>query len=57
MGTHICSGNLNLTGDINKCTFSSGETWTQQKRLSDYFVMKGVKALFVMKGVKALFKY
>jgi len=43
--TYIYSGNLHITGDINKGTFSSGGTWTQQKRLNDYFVMKGVKAL------------
>jgi hypothetical protein len=43
--TYIYSGNLYLTGDINKDSFSSGGAWTQQKKLNDYFVMKGVKAL------------
>ncbi len=43
--TYIYSGNIYWTGDINKGTFSSGGTWTQQKRLNDYFVMKNVKAL------------
>jgi len=42
--TYIYSGNLFLTGNINKGTFSSGGTWTQQELLNDYFVMKGVKA-------------
>ncbi len=38
------NGNLYLTGDINKGTFNSSTgTWTQQKNLNDYFVMKGVK--------------
>ena len=41
--TYIYSGNLHITGDINKGTFSSGGTWTQQELLNDYFVMKGVK--------------
>jgi hypothetical protein len=43
--TYIYSGNLYLTGDIHKGSFSSGGAWTQQKKLNDYFVMKGVKAL------------
>ncbi len=39
--TYIYSGNLHLMGDINKGTFnSSSGVWTQQKKLSDYFVMK-----------------
>ena len=43
--TYIYSGNLYLTGDINKGTFNSTNgTWTQQEKLNDYFVMKGVKA-------------
>ncbi len=43
-GTYIYNGNLYLTGDINKGTFNSSTgTWTQQKNLNDYFVMKGVK--------------
>jgi hypothetical protein len=42
--TYIYSGNLYLTGDINKGTFNSTNgTWTQQKKLNDYFVIKGVK--------------
>ena len=42
--TYIYNGNLYLTGDINKGTFNSYTgTWTQQKNLNDYFVMKGVK--------------
>jgi hypothetical protein len=42
--TYIYNGNLYLTGDINKRTFNSSTgTWTQQKSLNDYFVMKGVK--------------
>ena len=42
--TYIYSGNLYLTGDINKGTFNSTNgTWTQQEKLNDYFVMKGVK--------------
>jgi hypothetical protein len=43
--TYIFSGYLFLTGDIKKGTFSIGGTWTQQKKLNDYVVMKGVKAL------------
>jgi hypothetical protein len=43
--TYIYSGNLYLTGDINKGTFTSAGVWTQQKKLNDYFVMKGVKTL------------
>ena len=44
--TYIYSGNLYLTGTINKGTFNSTNgTWTQQEKLNDYrdFVMKGVK--------------
>ena len=42
--TYIYSGNLFLTGNINKGTFNSSTgTWTQQELLNDYFVMKGVK--------------
>ena len=44
--TYIYNGNLYLTGDINKGTFNSSTgTWTQQKNLNDYFVMKGVKTI------------
>jgi len=44
--TYIYNGNLYLTGDINKGTFNSTTgTWTQQKVLNDYFIMKGVKTL------------
>jgi hypothetical protein len=43
--TYIYSGNLYLTGDINKGTLSNAGAWTEQKKLNDYFVMKGVKAL------------
>ena len=43
-GTYIYNGNLFLTGNINKGTFSpSSGAWTQQELLNDYFVMKGVK--------------
>ena len=43
-GTYIYNGDLYLTGDINKGTFSSSSgAWTQQKRLNDSFVLKGVK--------------
>ena len=42
--TYIYDGNLYLTGNIHKGTYSSG-TWTTQKTLNDYFVMKGVKSL------------
>ncbi len=43
-GTYIYNGNLYLTGDINKGTFSpSTGAWTQQELSNDYFVMKGVK--------------
>jgi hypothetical protein len=46
--TYIYYGNLYLTGDFDKGTFySSSGTWTQQKKLNDYFVMKGVKQLIV----------
>jgi len=42
--TYIYSGNLYLTGNINKGTFNSTNgTWTQQEILNDYFVIKGVK--------------
>ena len=43
--TYISGGNLYLTGDIHKGAFSSSENWTEQKKLNDYFVMKGVKNL------------
>ncbi len=43
--TYTYSGYLYLTGDINKGTFTSTGVWTQQKKLNDYSVMKGVKAL------------
>jgi hypothetical protein len=43
--THIWRDNLYSTGDIHKGTFSSAGVWTQQKKLNDYFEMKGVKAL------------
>ncbi len=43
-GTYIYNGNLYLTGYINEGTFNaSSGAWTQQKKLNDYFVMKGVK--------------
>ena len=42
--TYIYDGNLYLTGNIQKGTYSSGN-WTTQKTLNDYFVMKGVKSL------------
>ncbi len=42
--TYIYSGNLYLTGEIHKGTFSGG-SWSEQKNLNDYFVMKGVKTL------------
>ena len=42
--TYIYNGNLYLTGDINKGTFNiTSGTWSQQKKLNDYFVIKGVK--------------
>ena len=41
--TYIYGGNLYLTGDIYKGTFSTTGTWTQDKKLNDYLVMKGVK--------------
>jgi hypothetical protein len=41
--TYHFSGNLYLTGDIHKGTFRRAGTWTQQKKLNDCFVMKGVK--------------
>ena len=44
--TYIFDGNLYLTGNIYKGTFSeSSGTWTGSKLLNDYFVMKGVKSL------------
>jgi hypothetical protein len=43
--TYVYSGDLYLTGDIQKGTFSSAGTWTEQKILNDYYVMKSVKAL------------
>jgi hypothetical protein len=43
--TYIYSGILHITGDVNKGTFTSAGVWTQQTKLNDYFVMKGVKAL------------
>ncbi len=44
--TYIYNGNLYLAGDIHKGLFNaSSEAWTQQKKLNDYFVMKGVKTL------------
>jgi hypothetical protein len=42
--TYIYNGNLHLTGDINKGIFNAG-TWKEQKKLINYFVMKGVKSL------------
>jgi hypothetical protein len=42
--TFIYSGNLYLTGNINKGLLNATSgTWTQQEILNDYFVMKGVK--------------
>jgi hypothetical protein len=44
--TYIYDGNLYLTGDIHKGLFTSYTgTWTEQKKLNDYFVMKEVKTL------------
>ena len=44
--TYIYNGNLYLSGDIHKGLFSvSTGAWTEQKKLNDYFVMKGVKSL------------
>ena len=44
--TYIYNGNLYLTGDIHKGLFSAATgAWTEQKKLNDYFVMKGVKTL------------
>ena len=44
--TYIYNGNLYLTGDIHKGLFSASTgAWTEQKKLNDYFVMKGVKTL------------
>ena len=46
--TYIYNGNLYLTGDINKGTFNiTTGTWAQQKKLNDYFVIKGVKIIMV----------
>ncbi len=46
-GREIC-GNLYLTADINKGTFSATNgTWTQQKIYNYYCVMKEVKQLTV----------
>jgi hypothetical protein len=42
--TYIYSSNLYLTGEIHKGTFS-GDSWSEQKNLNYYFVMKGVKTL------------
>ncbi len=44
--TYTCSGNLYLTGDINKGTFTSTGLWTQQKKLNDYFVRGESPSLF-----------
>ena len=42
--TYIFDGNLYLTGDINKGTLNiASGTWTQEKKLNDYFVLQGVK--------------
>jgi hypothetical protein len=42
--TYIYSGNLFLTGNINKGTFhSTNGTWTQRETFNDYFVTKGAK--------------
>ena len=44
--TYIFDGNLYLTGNIYKGTLNSASaTWTAQKTLNDYFVMKSVKTL------------
>ncbi len=44
--TFIYSGNLYLTGDINKGIFhSSSGAWTQQKILNDYFALKVLRQL------------
>ena len=46
--THIYSGNLYLTGDIHKGTFNaSSGTWTEQKNLNNYSVIKGDK-MFIL---------
>jgi hypothetical protein len=45
--TYIYNGHLCLTGDIHKETFSASTgLWTQQKKLNDYLVMKGVKSAY-----------
>ncbi len=39
--TYMYNGHLHLTGDISKGTFNTTNgTWTQQKKLNDYFVQK-----------------
>jgi hypothetical protein len=44
-GTYIYNGNLYLAGDIHKGTFNDdGGIWSNDEKLNDYFVMKGVKA-------------
>ncbi len=41
---HIYHGNVYFTGDIQKGTFSSSTgAWIEQKKLYDYFTMKGVQ--------------
>jgi hypothetical protein len=41
---YIHNGKFYSKGDIHKRTFnSSTRTWTEEKNLNDYFVMKGVK--------------
>jgi hypothetical protein len=43
-GTYFYNDHLYLTGDVNKGTFNTTNgTWTQQKKLNDYIVTKGVK--------------
>jgi hypothetical protein len=46
--TYIYSGNLYLTGDIHKGTFSSAGTWTEQKKLNFYLVMNDVKPVYCL---------
>ena len=41
--TYIYGGNLYLTGDVYKRTFSATGTWADGKKLNDCFVLKGVK--------------
>ena len=44
-GTYFYNDHLYLTGDVNKGTFNTTNgTWTQQEKLNDYLVTKGVKA-------------